>query len=38
MPEDAIGKMLSVNGEGTLRFTKLVVRRMMLAKAGGANP
>lgn len=36
MPEDAIGKMLSVNGEGTLRFTKLVVRRMMLAKAGGA--
>jgi 3-oxoacyl-[acyl-carrier protein] reductase len=35
MPEDSIGKMISVNGEGTLRFTRLVVRRMLLAKTGG---
>jgi 3-oxoacyl-[acyl-carrier protein] reductase len=35
MSEDVIRKLLSVNGEGTLRFTRLVVRRMLLAKTGG---
>ncbi len=35
MSEDVIKKLLSVNGEGTLRFTRLVVRRMLLAKSGG---
>jgi 3-oxoacyl-[acyl-carrier protein] reductase len=35
MSEDSIGKMLSVNGEGTLRFTRLMVRRMLLNRTGG---
>ncbi|MBZ5502479.1 MAG: SDR family oxidoreductase [Acidobacteriia bacterium] len=35
MSEEAIRKLLSVNGEGTLRLTRLVVRRMLLAKTGG---
>ncbi len=35
MPEDSIRKLLAVNGEGTLRLTRLVVRRMLMAKAGG---
>jgi 3-oxoacyl-[acyl-carrier protein] reductase len=35
MSEDVIRKLMSVNGEGTLRFTRLVVRRMLLAKTGG---
>jgi 3-oxoacyl-[acyl-carrier protein] reductase len=35
MSEDVIRKLMSVNGEGTLRFTRLVVRRMLLAKMGG---
>ncbi len=34
-PDQAIEKALAVNVGGTLRLTKLVVRRMMLAKAGG---
>lgn len=33
--EDSIRKLLSVNGEGTLRFTRLVVRRMLSARRGG---
>jgi len=35
MPEDVIRRLLAVNGEGTLRLTRLVVRRMLMAKAGG---
>jgi 3-oxoacyl-[acyl-carrier protein] reductase len=35
MPEDSIEKMMSVNGAGTLRFTRSVVRRMLLGKTGG---
>ncbi len=35
MSEDAIHNLLSVNAEGTLRFTRLVVRRMLRANAGG---
>jgi 3-oxoacyl-[acyl-carrier protein] reductase len=35
MPEESIRKLLAVNGEGTLRLTRLVVRRMLVAKAGG---
>ena len=35
MPEDSIRKLISVNVEGTLRFTRLVVRRMLMAKTGG---
>ena len=35
MPDDSIRKMLATNAEGTLRLTKLVVRRMLLARAGG---
>lgn len=34
-PDQAIEKALAVNVGGTLRLTKLVVRRMLLAKAGG---
>src|SRR5262249_5887831 len=29
MPEDSIKKILAVNAEGTLRLTRLVVRRML---------
>jgi 3-oxoacyl-[acyl-carrier protein] reductase len=35
MPEETIHKLLAVNGEGTLRLTRAVVRRMLVAKAGG---
>jgi len=35
MPEDLIRKLLLVNVEGTLQLTKLVVRRMLVARAGG---
>jgi 3-oxoacyl-[acyl-carrier protein] reductase len=35
MSEDTISKLLAVNGVGTLRFTRLVVRRMLAAKTGG---
>lgn len=34
-PEDSIRKLLLVNAEGTLRFTRLVVRRMLSARSGG---
>lgn len=34
-PEDSIRNMLLVNAEGTMRFTKLVVRRMLSARSGG---
>jgi 3-oxoacyl-[acyl-carrier protein] reductase len=34
-PDQAIEKALAVNVTGTLRLTKLVVRRMMLARTGG---
>ncbi len=34
-PEDSIRKLLLVNAEGTLRFTRLVVRRMLSTKSGG---
>lgn len=34
-PTDKIGKMISVNVEGTLGFTRLVVRRMLRARQGG---
>jgi len=33
--EEAIDKVLNVNLRGTLRLTRLVARRMLLAKAGG---
>jgi len=33
--EDSIRQLLLVNGEGTIRFTRLVVRRMLSAKRGG---
>lgn len=35
IPDDKISKLLAVNAEGTLRFTKAVVRRMMAARARG---
>jgi 3-oxoacyl-[acyl-carrier protein] reductase len=35
MPEESIRKLLAVNGEGTLRLTRLVVRKMLVANAGG---
>jgi 3-oxoacyl-[acyl-carrier protein] reductase len=35
MSEDSIRQLISVNVEGTLRFTRLVVRRMLMAKTGG---
>jgi 3-oxoacyl-[acyl-carrier protein] reductase len=35
MPEVSIQKLIAVNVEGTLRFTRLVVRRMLMAKTGG---
>jgi|SRR5580704_13683672 3-oxoacyl-[acyl-carrier protein] reductase len=35
LSEDAIDKMLAVNGSGTMRFTRLVLRKMMLSKSGG---
>lgn len=35
MPEETIRKLVAVNVEGTLKFTRLVVRRMLLSKAGG---
>lgn len=34
MPDSAISKMVSVNVEGTLKLTRLVVRRMLVAKSG----
>lgn len=36
MPEDRIRKIVSVNVDGTLQFTRLVVRRMLQSKDGGA--
>jgi len=33
--EDSIRQLLLVNGEGTIRFTRLVVRRMLSAGRGG---
>lgn len=35
MPEESIRKIVAVNVEGTLRFTRLVVRRMLLRRTGG---
>jgi 3-oxoacyl-[acyl-carrier protein] reductase len=35
MPEDRISKLVSVNVDGTLQFTRLVVRRMLRAQTGG---
>jgi 3-oxoacyl-[acyl-carrier protein] reductase len=35
MPEELIRQMLAVNGEGTLRLTRLVARRMMTTRSGG---
>jgi 3-oxoacyl-[acyl-carrier protein] reductase len=35
MPEESIRKLLAVNGEGTLRLTRLVVRKMLGARTGG---
>ncbi len=35
MSEDAMRQMVAVNVEGTLRFTRLVVRRMLTSKTGG---
>ena len=35
LAENAIQKMLAVNVDGTLRFTRLVVRRMLSARKGG---
>jgi len=35
MPEDKIRKLVSVNVDGTLQFTRLVVRRMLGAQTGG---
>jgi 3-oxoacyl-[acyl-carrier protein] reductase len=35
MPEESIKSMLAVNGEGTLRLTRLVARRMMTSGSGG---
>ena len=35
MPEAKISKLVSVNVEGTLQFTRLVVRRMLRAQTGG---
>lgn len=34
-PEDSIRKVLLVNAEGTMRLTRLVVRRMLSARSGG---
>ena len=36
MPEDRIRKIVSINVDGTLQFTRLVVRRMLQSKGGGA--
>jgi 3-oxoacyl-[acyl-carrier protein] reductase len=36
MPEKTIGQLVAVNVEGTLKFTRLVVRRMLLSKLGGS--
>lgn len=35
MPEDKIRKLVAVNVDGTLQFTRLVVRRMLRAQTGG---
>jgi 3-oxoacyl-[acyl-carrier protein] reductase len=35
LAESAIQKVLSINAEGTLRFTRLAVRRMLSARSGG---
>jgi 3-oxoacyl-[acyl-carrier protein] reductase len=35
LAESAIQKLLAVNAEGTLRFTRLAVRRMLSARSGG---
>lgn len=35
MSDATIGKLVAVNVEGTLKFTKAVVRRMMMGRAGG---
>lgn len=35
MPEDKIRKLVSVNVDGTLQFTRLVVRRMLQNQGGG---
>jgi 3-oxoacyl-[acyl-carrier protein] reductase len=35
MPEETIKKLVAVNVEGTLRLTRLVVRKMLVSKAGG---
>jgi 3-oxoacyl-[acyl-carrier protein] reductase len=35
IPDDTIRKLLAVNAEGTLRLTRQVVRRMLLARKGG---
>src|SRR5262249_31054722 len=36
LPDSTLQRLLAVNGEGTNRFTKMVIRRFMLAKSGGA--
>jgi 3-oxoacyl-[acyl-carrier protein] reductase len=35
MPEETIKKLVAVNVEGTLKFTRLILRRMLLHKTGG---
>jgi 3-oxoacyl-[acyl-carrier protein] reductase len=35
MPEDKIRKLVSVNVDGTLQFTRLVVRKMLRSQSGG---
>jgi 3-oxoacyl-[acyl-carrier protein] reductase len=35
MPEDTISKLVATNVDGTLQFTRLVVRRMLRARTGG---
>jgi 3-oxoacyl-[acyl-carrier protein] reductase len=34
-PDDSIRKVLAVNAEGTIRLTRLVVRRLLIGKSGG---
>jgi 3-oxoacyl-[acyl-carrier protein] reductase len=35
MPEEKISQLVSINVDGTLQFTRLVVRRMLRARTGG---
>src|SRR5581483_11622825 len=36
MPEDTIRQIVAVNVEGTLKFTRLVLRKMLVNRGGGA--